>query len=260
MSVALYDKIVKDKIAGWVVDPNMTVYGPDETSRLFRHQADVNGDKPISLPLIAISRDRDLEIVMTAKHPLAYMGKTFNATFDAADHLNAVPCRIGYQIDIYTRYQAEADEYVRNFVFNIINFPAMTLEIPYNDSKNVYTSYLTLLSPIRDNSDIQERLIPGQFTRMTISVRLNDAQLFSYNHKLIPKITRIEIEPKLKYNIEFDINTDINVQWSNMLKFPNENSGVFGKKVSVEILDEDSEEGVEIQPTKISKTKSSKKK
>lgn len=259
MSVALYDRIVRDKIAGWVVDPSMAVYGPDETARLFKHQANVNNDKPITLPLIAISRDRDLEVIMTAKHPLAYMGKTFNATFDAADHLNAIPCRIGYQIDIYTRYQAEADEYVRNFVFNIINFPSMELEIPYNNCKNTYTSYLSLLSPIRDNSDIPERLIAGQFTRMTINVRLNDAQLFSYNHKLIPRITKIEIEPKLKYNIEFDINTDINVQWNNMLKFPNENNGAFGKKVSVEILDEDSGEEVEIQPTKNSKSKNSKK-
>lgn len=249
MSVALYDKIITDKIRGWVMDPNMTVYGPDETERAFRHQADVNNDKPIALPLITISRDRDLEIPITAKHPLAYMGKTFDANFTAADHLNAVACRIGYQIDIYTRYQAEADEYVRNFVFNLINFPAMTLEIPYNDSKKKYTSYLTLLSPIRDNSDIPERLIAGQFTRMTIGIRLNDANLFSYNHKAISRITRIEIEPKLRYSIEFDTNKDINIQWNNTLKFPTKHSGVLDKNISIDVIDESSGEDDENSKT-----------
>ena len=186
MSVALYDNMVKDKIAGWVIDPNMTVLGPDETAELFKYQADLRDDKPIQLPLIAISRDRDIEIKLTAKRALTYEGLTFNANGDTVDHLNAVPISLSYQIDIYTRYQADAHEYARNFVFNIINHPSMELEIPYNGSTLSQVSYMTLLSPISDNSDIPERLIREQFTRMTIKFSLVDAYLFSYKARLEP--------------------------------------------------------------------------
>ena len=64
----------------------------------------------------------------------------------------------------------------------------MTIEIPYNNSNLEYISYLSLQSPISDNSDIPQRLVPGQFTRMTLRFSLNDAYLFSYNTKTIPRI------------------------------------------------------------------------
>ena len=210
MSVALYDKMVKNKIAGWVIDPNMVILGPDETEELFKHQADIKDDKPITLPLIAISRDRDINIELTAKRPLTHMGKSFNYNSNSVDHLNAIPITINYQLDIYTRFQTEAHEYARNFVFNIVNHPSMELLIPYNDSNLSYISYMSLMSPISDNSDIPQRLVPGQFTRMTMHFSLKDAYLFSYSYKNIPKITQIEIVPELKYKLEF--NTDIDTK------------------------------------------------
>ena len=48
---------------------------------------------------------------------MTHLGKVFNADSKVSDHLNAVPITLKYQIDIYTRYQEEADEYVRNFIF-----------------------------------------------------------------------------------------------------------------------------------------------
>ena len=240
MSVALYDKMVRDKIAGWVIDPNMTILGPDETEELFKYQADIKDDKPIQLPLIAISRDRDIEIKLTAKRALTYEGLTFNANGDAVDHLNAVPISLSYQIDIYTRYQADAHEYVRNFVFNIINHPSMELEIPYNGSSLSQISYMTLQSPISDNSDIPQRLIKGQFTRMTIKFILIDAYLFSYNHKHIPKITQIEIEPKVKFRLELDPETQAEwATWEDAIRARLEPKNKKTKrKVSVEISEQ----------------------
>lgn len=193
MSVALYDKAIKNKISNWIMDPNMVILGPDEVKRLFQQRADKNDDKPLTLPLIAISRDRDIDIQITANRPLSHSGKVFNADEKKADHLNAVPITIKYQIDIYTRYQEEADEYIRNFVFQIINYPKLEIEIPYNSSTLGYKSYMSLTNQITDNSDIAERLIPGQFTRMTLRIELRDAYLFSYNHKSIPKITAAEL-------------------------------------------------------------------
>lgn len=192
MSVALYDQAVKQTIQRWILDPNLTVLGPDETKRLFQYKADKNDDRPLTLPLIAIGRDRDIDIQVTAKRPMSHSGKVFNSDGKVSDHLNAVPITLRYQIDIYTRYQEEADEYIRNFVFQIINYPAMEIQIPYNGSNLEYTSYMSLVNQITDNSDVAERLIPGQFTRMTLRVQLSDAYLFSYNRQSVPKVLLLD--------------------------------------------------------------------
>ncbi len=192
MSVALYDQAVKQTIQRWILDPNLTVLGPDETKRLFQYKADKNDDRPLTLPLIAIGRDRDIDIQITAKRPLSHSGKVFNSDGKVSDHLNAVPITLRYQIDIYTRYQEEADEYIRNFVFQIINYPAMEIQIPYNGSNLEYTSYISLVNQITDNSDVAERLIPGQFTRMTLRIQLSDAYLFSYNRQSVPKVLLLD--------------------------------------------------------------------
>lgn len=198
MSVALYDRVVKETIQRWILDPNLTVLGPDETKRLFQYKADKTNDKPLTLPLIAIGRDRDIDIQLTAKRPMTHLGKVFNADSKVSDHLNAVPITLKYQIDIYTRYQEEADEYVRNFIFQIINYPRMEIKIPYNGSNLDYISYMSLTNQVVDNSDVAERLIPGQFTRMTLRIQLNDAYLFSYNKQAIPRIVTVELNENMR--------------------------------------------------------------
>lgn len=198
MSVALYDQVVKETIQRWILDPNLTVLGPDETKRLFQYKADKTNDKPLTLPLIAIGRDRDIDIQLTAKRPMTHLGKVFNADSKVSDHLNAVPITLRYQIDIYTRYQEEADEYVRNFIFQIINYPKMEIKIPYNGSNLDYISYMSLANQIVDNSDVAERLIPGQFTRMTLRIQLNDAYLFSYNKQAVPRIVTVELNENMR--------------------------------------------------------------
>ena len=198
MSVALYDRVVKETIQRWILDPNLTVLGPDETKRLFQYKADKSGDKPLTLPLIAIGRDRDIDIQLTAKRPMTHLGKVFNADSKVSDHLNAVPITLRYQIDIYTRYQEEADEYVRNFIFQIINYPKMEIKIPYNGSNLDYISYMSLANQVVDNSDVAERLIPGQFTRMTLRIQLNDAYLFSYNKQAVPRIVTVELNENMR--------------------------------------------------------------
>lgn len=192
MSFYLYDKAFGDKIKSWVLDKDMKIFYPDETKRFFQQIADDNQDK-ISLPLIAISRDRNIDIKLKNRRYAQQTGKTFKYTEDNADHLNQIPIILRYQIDIYTRYREEADEYVRNFIFNIINYPTLMVEIPYYECGLKQKSFMELEDTIRDNSDIPERLVPGQFTRMTIGVVLRDAQLFSYTVKEIPKITSIDV-------------------------------------------------------------------
>lgn len=92
--------------------------------------------------------------------------------------LNAIPVNIEYQLDIYTRYLEEADEYMRNIIFNVINYPTLTIDIPYLEEH--YTHYATIrINPsIEDNSDIPERLVKGQFSRLTATIVIDDAYIW----------------------------------------------------------------------------------
>ena len=179
MGVRFYDEALTEKIKSWVKDPNMKVLKPSESSRLFQLKAEENNDGPLTLPMIAISRDNDFEIVSTAKKALTYDGIHVAASPETSQVLNGIQIRLTYQLDVYCKYFAEADEYVRNFIFNIINYPTVHIEIPYNNSNIVHDSTLILESAITDNSDIPERLISGQFTRMSIRMSIDDAYLFS---------------------------------------------------------------------------------
>lgn len=179
MAIRFYDDALADKIKKWVKDPNMKILKPSESTRLFQLRADQLDDKPLTLPLIAISRDNDFEIVSTAKKPITYDGGHLAANCEKSELLNGIQIRLSYQLDIYCKYFAEADEYTRNFIFNIINYPNLHIEIPYNNTNLVHDSTLMLDSTVSDNSDIPERLISGQFTRMSIKMTIDDAYLFS---------------------------------------------------------------------------------
>lgn len=189
MSLALYDKALLNKIQKWVKDDTIKITSPNETRRLFEYIADINDDKPINLPLIALRRDSNVEILNTNKKPLTFDGKTivYSTTERGipfkGNILNAIPISLKYQLDIYTRYFEEADEYSRNFIFNFINYPLLTVEIPYNNSNLTANATIKLNSELTDNSDIPERLVPGQFTRMTLQLYIDDAYLWDYRAK-----------------------------------------------------------------------------
>lgn len=179
MSIRYYDEAVSNKIKGWVRDKNMRILSPADSSRFFQMRADLKNDAPLTLPMIAISRLGGAEIINTNKRALTYDGGHLDATGEKSEVLNAIPIKIQYQLDIYTKYFAEADEYARNFVFNIINYPRIKIEIPYNDSRVVHNSTLLLEPSIDDASDIPERLIAGQFYRISLKMFIDDAYLFS---------------------------------------------------------------------------------
>ena len=165
MSIRYYDEALVDKIKRWVKDPNLQIIKPEESTRLFEMVADENKDQPLSLPLISISRDRSIEIINTQKH--------------IKIPANVIPINVGYQIDIYTKGMIEADEYVRNFVFNFINYPRMKINIPYNNLNVEHVVDLHLDSNIADNSDIKEHLFADEFVRFTLKINLEGAYLFS---------------------------------------------------------------------------------
>ena len=162
------------------MDDNIQITGPAETRRLFEYRADISDDKPLTLPIITLTRGNDIEILSTNKKPLTYDGMTMEANTRKSAQLNGIPIKLTYQIDIYTKFFKEADEYLRNFIFKLINFPKLLIQIPYNGANIEHTSNIILDTTVTDNSDIPERLVPGQFTRMTLSLTVDDAWLFDY--------------------------------------------------------------------------------
>lgn len=209
MATRLYDEALVKKIQNWTGDQNIKITGPDETRRLFQYRADTNGDKPIELPLITITKGRSIDIQNLGKRPLSFDGWKAENSGEKGGILNGIPITISYQIDIYCRYYAEADEYVRNFVFNIINYPKLTIEIPYNNTKRTSVANIRLNGTIDDNSDIPERLIAGEFTRFTIPIYIDDGYLLDYRIKDNWRVQVDDVETTLKNEFQ-DVDKEIN--------------------------------------------------
>lgn len=179
MSVTLYDNALITKIKHWVKDDNITILGVNESTDLFRYRLDIKDDKPLTLPIISLSRSPTVTITSTNKKPLTYDGYKVESANSKTNQLNAIPITISYQIDVYTRYDEEGQEYMRNFIFNLINYPKVDIEVPYNNSKLILNSYIEIQSEYTDNSDIPERLIRDQFFRHTLNFTLY-AHLYDY--------------------------------------------------------------------------------
>lgn len=197
MSVALYDKALIEKLQNWTKDTNLTITGPNETRRLFQVVADNTNDSPIKLPLISLTRVNGFEILSMEKRPLTFDGLDLDKNEKRVLQLNAIPIRIEYQLDVYTRYVEEADQYIRNLVFNIINYPKLQVVLPYMDEKFIHDANIRMTSEVSDNSDIPERLISGQFSRWSIPLYIDDAYLWD-----------IRIRDNYKIDIEYTIDKE----------------------------------------------------
>lgn len=192
MSVELYDLAFIEKLKKWTKDTDVTILTPSETKQTFSIIADKRNDQPIELPLITIRRNGGFKVLYTGARPISKSGARLFANSEVGKKLRAVPISIPYQIDIYTRYQDEADEYARNIVYNIINYPRLDVKIPYYDENRIHYSNIYMLGDVEDTSDIPERLISGQFTRMTIQIVVDDAYLFDVKYS---KTKRIIMDP-----------------------------------------------------------------
>lgn len=196
MGVRFYDNALLEKLKKWTAGTNTFLTGVNETKRMFETTLDKNNDKPIKLPLIALSRPGGYTILNRNQKPLAHDGNALMRSETRGARVSAIPIGINYQLDIYTRYMDEADEYARNFIFNIINYPKLNIEIPYEGLKLLtHDANIRLTSDVEDNSDIPERLIPGQFTRLTLGINIDDAYLFDVRIKDNLSITEISVIP-----------------------------------------------------------------
>lgn len=178
MSAHFYDTALVNKFKKWIENTQVSLLGPEETRRLFEIVADKTDDSAIKLPLICIRRIGGYTILAKNKKPLTYDGKMLQSTIERSISLNAIPIDLRYQVDVFTRYYKEADEYMRNIIFNLINFPMLQVEIPYEGIDIEHDSSIRIVTEVEDNSAINERLSLGQFTRLSVGVSIDDAYLF----------------------------------------------------------------------------------
>lgn len=182
MAVYLYDDALTEKIRKWTEKTDLHIYPPDDVQRLIEVTASQNDDT-IKLPILSISRVGGYEIINKNKRPLTYDGLMTCSDENKSTSLNAIPINITYQFDVWTRYMKEADVYMRSLIYNIINYPKLTVTLPYNsvvdteDKKLTHNSNIRLISDVIDTST-NNRLSFGQFTRLSVRVSIDDAYLW----------------------------------------------------------------------------------
>lgn len=192
MAIRLYDDAMVKKINSWLPKSDgrkIQVLKPDETKKLFTIEADEQNDKPLKLPLIALSRDTSIELKQPTMTPMSFDGLMLDSDTKRTLQLNGIPIYLTYQLDIYTRRYDEGDELLREFVFKLVNNPQIVVELPYNNQHFKHVATIQLQNTIQDNSDISERLFSGQFTRWTLKIDVIGAYLFS-----LPYVDNVSIE------------------------------------------------------------------
>lgn len=196
MAISYYDEAITQKIKGWLADTSkLRVLSPDESTRLIQIAAEDSNDKPLKLPLISISRNKDIEIESAIKQNKSFDGLIIgqDEVTAATIHLNVIPIKTTYQLDIYTKKRIEGDEYIRQYLFKLINNPQIIIEIPYNNYIVRHTANLRVLGTVSDTSDISTHVFPGQFYKWTIQLELQDGFLFSIPRKQGWKLVGIEV-------------------------------------------------------------------
>jgi hypothetical protein len=198
MAIGYYDDAVTQKIKGWLADSSkLRVLAPEESNRLIQLNAEDSNDEPLKLPLIAISRNKDLEIESTIKQNKSFDGLIIGKDESRATtvHLNVIPIKTTYQLDIYTKKRIEGDEYVRQYLFKLINNPQIIIEIPYNNYVVKHTANLRVLNTVSDTSDIPTHIFAGQFYKWTIQLELHDGFLFSIPQKAGWRVLSADVQP-----------------------------------------------------------------
>lgn len=184
MALEYYDDALAGKLMKWTpTNLQLRILKPDETKRLIETMADDAKDRNLKLPFIALSRNNEIELLLNIKNPRSFDGLKLEQTEEQTAQMNVIPVKLQYQLDIFTKTQVEADHYVREYLFKLINNPVIKIEVPYNNKNITQIANIRVLSNISDTSDIPQRLFVGQFTRWTIQLEILDAFLYNIPYR-----------------------------------------------------------------------------
>lgn len=214
MACRYYDDLIVEKLKRWLPEAStLRVLKPDETKRLFELAAEDSNDSPLKLPVLAVSRSTDIELVSNVKSPKSFDGvrlldKNNNAVSNKTALFNVLPIKLSYQLDIYTKTAEEGDEYLRNFLFKLINNPVLKILIPYNSVNLEHIANIRVLNQVSDTSTINERIFSGQFTRWTIQLEIQDAFLFNIPYKKNWVLSPDPVDTISYLELATDLNTE----------------------------------------------------
>ena len=100
MACRYYDDILVAKLLKWIPEAsNLRVLGPSESKKLFELTADDGKDQPFKLPIISLSRNRDIELLSTVKRPQSYEGLKLFSNTEKTLHFNVIPIKLLYDLD-----------------------------------------------------------------------------------------------------------------------------------------------------------------
>lgn len=178
MSAILYDNALINKLKKWTEKTDVQIYGPQDQYRIFQINADKNNDKSFKLPAIVLSRN-GYSIDNTSKRPMVWDGKKIEANENRVKQINAIPIILEYNIEVYARYYDEADSYMREIIFNVINYPRVDIEIPYLGFNTIHASNIRISSNnIEDNKQGGLLSFNDQICSLKLQINIDDAYLW----------------------------------------------------------------------------------
>lgn len=173
MSVYLYDNAIVETFKSIINDDRIYITPAENVIRTI---ARLNSDE-VKFPMISLTRTGT--VLQPSHFSMRYDGAPVLTDYDSkiVQKLQAMPIRINYQIDIWTRNREENDNLVRELVFYLSTHQAMYVDIPYDlNEKHVFT--FALDNSIDDNSDIISHKNSGEYFRQTLTAYVDDAYLW----------------------------------------------------------------------------------
>lgn len=91
--------------------------------------------------------------------------------------LNAIPIKLEYYLDVYTRYQKENDLYMRNLIFNFINYPTFQVKFNYNSIPVEHYCNIRIGEQVSAGTP-NIKLFSDQICKQTLDINIDDAYLW----------------------------------------------------------------------------------
>ena len=237
ISVNFYDESIIQKLKYWTEKTDVTVYNVDQSNRLLEVLANKTDDKNIKLPIISLRRPNGFTIINPNKKPLTFDGLSVNTetqqvyesmksqvknkTITTTDFykwveknkdeikdtkltsLNAVPISIPYTLYVYTRQQKENDLYMRNLIFNFINYPTFQVRFNYNNIPVEHNGNIKIGTNVNNVSD-EIKLFSDQICIQSLDLVIDDAYLWD-TRLYSPILISSDYDPSEEYGSAVEI-------------------------------------------------------
>lgn len=169
----LYDTAITEDLRSIFNDERIFICPPD---RYFSVIARLYEDD-VKFPMISLFRTGTS--LQASQHPMRFKGgllKIDEANQEGA-YLQAIPIRINYLLEVWTKHREENDNIVRELLFYYMTHPTLKVSIPYGTNlKHNFNIFFD--TNIEDNSDVSNQVGHGEYFRQTLSVYTDDAYLW----------------------------------------------------------------------------------